>query len=47
MKTEKFSLKATPLASGYVKARTGDDTTDTIYQDWYKAVYMPSKETEE
>lgn len=41
VKTETLSLKAAPLASGYVKAKTGDDTTDAVYQNWYKAVYMP------
>ncbi len=41
VKTETLSITATPLASGYVKAKTGDDTTDTVYADWYKAVYMP------
>lgn len=42
VKTETLSITATPLASGYVKAKTGDDTTDTIYADWYKSVYMPT-----
>ena len=30
---EALSLKAIPLASGIVKAKTGDDTTDAVYQD--------------
>lgn len=38
--TETLSLKATPLANGYVKAKTGDDTTEKVYQNWYKAVYL-------
>ena len=42
VKTETLSITATPLANGYVKAKTGDDTTDTIYADWYKSVYMPT-----
>lgn len=29
------------------KAKTGDDTTDNTYQNWYKAVYMPSAAKEE
>ena len=47
VKTETLSITATPLASGYVKAKTGDDTTDTIYADWYKAVYMPTADAAE
>ena len=43
VQTETLSLKATPLANGYVKAKTGDDTTEKIYTDWYKAVYMPNQ----
>ena len=42
VKTETLSITATPLANGYVKAKTGDSTTDTIYTDWYKSVYMPT-----
>ncbi|KIR03808.1 Phage major tail protein [Lachnospiraceae bacterium TWA4] len=45
VQAEKFSLKASPLANGYVKARTGDDTTDTVYANWYKSVYMTSTST--
>lgn len=44
VQTETLALTATPLASGYVKAKTGDDTTDTVYQNWYSAVYMPTTE---
>ncbi len=44
VQTEMLTLKATPMANGYVKAKTGDDTTDTVYQDWYKSVYMPNAE---
>ena len=43
VKTETLTIKATPLANGYVKAKTGDDTTDSVYQNWYKSVYMPSE----
>lgn len=46
VQTETLALTAIPLASGYVKAKTGDDTTDAVYQDWYKAVYLPAAETE-
>lgn len=44
VQTETLALTATPLANGYVKAKTGDDTTDAVYQDWYKAVYLPTAE---
>ncbi len=43
VQTETLSLKATPMANGYVKAKTGDDTTDTVYQNWYNAVYLPTE----
>lgn len=42
VQTETLSLTATPLANGYVKAKTGDDTTDTVYTGWYNSVYMPA-----
>lgn len=41
VQTETLSLTAAPLASGYVKAKTGDNTTDEVYQNWYKSVYLP------
>ena len=44
VKTETLSIKATPLANGYVKAKTGDNTSDAVYQNWYNAVYIPSSE---
>lgn len=44
VQTEKLTIKARPLASGYVKAKTGDTTTDSVYADWYKAVYEPTTE---
>ncbi len=42
VQTETLAITASPLEGGYVKARTGDDTTDAVYQDWYKAVYLPA-----
>ena len=42
VKTETLSIKASPLANGYVKARTGDDTSAEVYNNWYKSVYMTS-----
>ena len=42
VQTETLALTAAPLANGYVKARTGDSTTDKVYNGWYGAVYMPT-----
>ena len=42
VQTETLALTAAPLANGYVKARTGDSTTDEVYNGWYKAVYLPA-----
>ena len=42
VQTEKLTINAVPLASGMVKAKTGNTTDATTYADWYKAVYMPS-----
>lgn len=42
VQTETLALTAAPLANGYVKARTGDSTTDEVYNGWYSAVYMPT-----
>jgi len=44
VQTETLSLTATPMADGYVKAKTGDDTTDAVYSGWYDAVYVPGAE---
>lgn len=42
VQTETLTVKARPLASGYVKAKTGDTTTQDVYDKWYQAVYMPT-----
>jgi phi13 family phage major tail protein len=42
VQTETLTIKATPMANGIVKAKTGDDTTDSVYQNWYSAVYLPA-----
>lgn len=39
--TETLALSASPLPNGYVKVKTGEQTTDTVYADWYKSVYLP------
>lgn len=47
VQTETLTIKARPMANGYVKAKTGDATAETVYNEWYKAVYEPSKENAE
>lgn len=42
VQTETLSITASPLASGYVKAKTGDSTTDEVYENWYDSVYLPN-----
>lgn len=43
--TETLSLNADPREDGLVKSRTSDNTTDTVYQNWYKSVYTPVAKT--
>ena len=45
VRTETLSLKARSLADGLVKAKTGDDVDETVYQNWYNEVYVPNTET--
>ena len=33
VQTETLSVRGTPMANGYVKAKTGDDITDSVYQN--------------
>lgn len=42
--TETLSISAAPLADGKVKAKTGADTDETTYVEWYDSVYVPSDE---
>lgn len=44
IEAEKLEITASPLASGIVKAKTGVDTTEATYNNWYKAVYQPNAE---
>ncbi|MBR3991074.1 MAG: phage tail protein [Clostridia bacterium] len=39
--TETLSLTADPREDGLVKARTGDETSDNTYFNWYRSVYSP------
>lgn len=41
VQTETITIKARPLSSGYVKAKTGDNTKATVFNNWYKNVYLP------
>ena len=41
VQTETLTIKARPLANGLVKAKTGDATKATAYNNWYKNVYVP------
>lgn len=41
VQTETLSIKATPLANGLVKAKTGNTTAAATYDGWYNAVYIP------
>ena len=38
--TEKLTLAADPRSDGLVKAKTGDETTSTVYAGWFSSVYV-------
>lgn len=40
--TEALTISAAALANGYVKARTGDATTEEVKGAWYTTVYIPT-----
>jgi len=40
-KTDSLELTATALVNGYVKAKTGTNTSQEVYDSWYDAVYEP------
>ena len=44
VKTDTLTLQTTPLANGYVKAKTGTNTSDDVYNKWYEKVYEPQAE---
>lgn len=44
VQTETLTIKSRPLANGLVKAKTGNSTTEAVYEDWYKDVYLPTEE---
>ena len=47
VQTETLTIKSRPLANGLVKAKTGNSTTDSVYADWYKKVYVPGENAED
>ena len=40
--TETLSLTADPREDGLVKARSGDDTNEETYKNWFTRVYVPT-----
>ena len=40
VQTEKLLITAAPLPGGIVKVKTGDNTSDAVYNGWYTAVYQ-------
>lgn len=40
--TDTMNLTSVPMADGLTRARTQDNTTDAVYNDWYKAVWRPA-----
>lgn len=46
VQTETLSIKARPIKEGLVKSKTGKETTEETYKNWYQTVYMPTHEGE-
>lgn len=47
VQTESLELTSTPLPNGLVKVKTGANTDDTVYNNWYKSVYQtPASDSE-
>ena len=42
VQTETLTISAKPLVKGFVKAKTGDSTQQTVYDNWFKSVYLPT-----
>ena len=42
VQTETLTISAKPLVKGFVKAKTGDSTPQTVYDNWFKSVYLPN-----
>ena len=45
--TDELEFTASALANGYVKARTSESTSSTVYDSWYESVYEPQEAAEE
>ena len=45
VKTEKLTIKSTTLPNGIVKAKTGSNTADSVYNSWFSRVYVPDETT--
>ena len=45
--TETLNLTADARSDGLVKSKTGEDTNDATYTNWYKSVYIPQVTEEE
>lgn len=41
--TETLSISADPREDGLVKARSGSDTENSVYQNWFNSVYIPDE----
>lgn len=42
VKTESLSLTASALENGLVKSKSCEETDKTVYDNWYKSVYIPT-----
>ena len=42
VQTETLTISAKPLVKGFVKVKTGDSTPQTVYDNWFKSVYLPN-----
>ena len=40
--TETISITASPLANGNIKAKTTDETTEEVRNNWFKTVWQPT-----
>lgn len=43
--TETMNMTAAPLADGRTRARTLDNTTDAVFNNWFKSVWEPPVES--